>query len=226
MSPFTGMKEECLIFMLSNEHDLYLAVGYISAQERLWQMDLIRRSTEGRLSEIFGKSFLQVDIVSRCLRMPEKSKLIIQNEDPGIIACMEAYAEGINLFITTCNKLPVEFKILSYRPEPWSLVDIVNIIGLMGWSLGSRNLTAELFNYQLVRKVGAEKASTLIPDWDIASEIVYPGFKLDDTLISRARSLILSFDRVKSLGVPSFSGSNNWAVSGKRSRNRETTPFK
>lgn len=201
----------------ANEHDLYFAVGYISAQERLWQMDLIRRSTEGRLSEIFGKSFLQVDIISRCLKMTEKSRLILQNEDPAIISCMEAYAEGINLFINSCKKLPLEFRILSYKPEPWSLEDIVNIIGLMGWSLGSRNLTAELFNYQLVRKVGAEKASTLIPDWDIASEIVYPGFELDDTLISRARSLILSFDRVKSLSVPSFSGSNNWAVSGNRS---------
>ena len=83
----------------SGEHDLYLATGYISAQERLWQMDLIRRTTTGRLSEIFGKSFLQVDIISRCLNMSEKSKLIIQNEDPEIIACLEAYTEGVNSYI-------------------------------------------------------------------------------------------------------------------------------
>jgi len=83
----------------SGEHDLYLATGYISAQERLWQMDLIRRTTTGRLSEILGKSFLQVDIISRCLNMSEKSKLIIQNEDPEIIACLEAYTEGVNSYI-------------------------------------------------------------------------------------------------------------------------------
>ncbi len=201
----------------SSEHDLYLAVGYISAQERLWQMDLIRRTTAGRLSEIFGKSFLQVDIISRCLNMTEKSRLILQQEDPEILSCLEAYSEGVNQYISSCKKLPCEFRILSYKPEPWCLEDIVNIIGLMGWSLGSRNLTAELFNYQLVRKVGAEKASALIPEWDIDSEIVYPDFELDDSLVSGVRSFILSFDRVNSLGVPSFSGSNNWAVSGKRS---------
>lgn len=201
----------------SNEHDLYLAVGYVSAQERLWQMDLIRRSTTGRLSEIFGKSFLQADIISRCLRMTDKSGKILENEDPSVIACMQAYIEGINFFILNCKKLPLEFRLLSYRPEPWSLEDIVNIIGLMGWSLGSRNLTAELFNYQLVRKTGAEKASSLIPDWDLATEIVYPDFVLNDTLISEVRSLITSFDRIISLGVPLFSGSNNWAVSGERS---------
>jgi penicillin amidase len=201
----------------SNEHDLYLVVGYVSAQERLWQMDLIRRTTAGRLSEIFGKSFRQVDIISRCLNMTEKSKIILQHEDPEIIACLEAYTEGINQYISSCKKLSCEFRILSYKPEPWCLEDIVNIIGLMGWSLGSRNLTAELFNYQLVRKTGAERASALIPDWDIDSEIVYPGFELDDSLISGLRSFILSFDKVKSLGVPSFSGSNNWAVSGDKS---------
>jgi len=201
----------------SNEHDLYLAVGYVSAQERLWQMDLIRRSTSGRLSEIFGKSFIQVDIISRCLRINEKSGKILENEDPSIIACMQAFVEGINFFVINCKTLPPEFRLLSYRPEPWSLEDIVNIIGLMGWSLGSRNLTAELFNYQLVRKTGAEKASSLIPDWDLATEIVYPDFVLNDTLISEARSLISSFDRIISLGVPLFSGSNNWAVSGERS---------
>ena len=202
----------------SNEHDLYMAVGYVSAQERLWQMDLIRRSTQGRLSEIFGKSFLQADIISRCLQIPEKSAKILKDQDPAIIECMQAYTDGINHYINSCKRLPVEFRILSYKPDPWRMEDIVNIIGLMGWSLGSRNLTAELFNYQLVRKVGAEKASSLIPDWDVASEIIYPDFRLNDTLISAARSLIFSFDQIKNLGVPLFSGSNNWAVSGSRTK--------
>lgn len=56
------------------EHDLYLATGYITAQERLWQMDLVRRSSTGRMAEIFGKAFVQTDILTRCLRIEEKSK--------------------------------------------------------------------------------------------------------------------------------------------------------
>ncbi len=202
----------------NNEHDLYLAVGYISARERLWQMDLIRRSAYGRLSEIFGESFLQADIFSRCLRIDEKSKLILKNEDPEIVACLQAYADGVNAFInSTGRKLPLEFRLLSYTPEPWSLEDILSIIGLMGWSLDSRNLTAELFIYQLARKVGSEKAFGLIPDWKAVTNVAYPDFEINDTLISLTRSIVSSFDQIMKLGVTAFSGSNNWAVSGNRS---------
>ncbi len=201
----------------ANEHDLYMATGYVSAQERLWQMDLIRRSNSGRLSEIFGKSFIQTDIISRCLQTKEKSRRILENEDPSVLDFLQAYIEGINFFISNCRKLPLEFRLLSYSPEPWSLEDIVNLIGMMGWSLGSRNLMAELFNYQLVRKVGPEKASTLIPDWNLATEVVYPDFVLSDTLIAETRCLVSAFEKKIPLGVPCFSGSNNWAVSGERS---------
>ena len=201
----------------TSEHDLYMAVGFVSAQERLWQMDLIRRSTTGRLSEILGKSFLQSDIFSRCLQVKEKSKLVVENEDPEIIACMQAYADGVNSFINSAGKrLPLEFRLLSYTPEPWSLEDIVNITGLLGWNLDSRNLLAEISNYQIVRKLGAQKASGLIPDWNNNTDPVYPDFVIDDTLISLTKSLVSSFNRITELGVTAFSGSNNWAVSGNR----------
>jgi penicillin amidase len=102
-----------------SEHDLYLTAGYISAQERLWQMDLIRRSATGRLSEIFGKSFLQADIFCRCLQINEKSKNIIRNEDPAVIDCMKAYVDGVNSFIDSCRKLPLEFRLLTTGSDDW-----------------------------------------------------------------------------------------------------------
>jgi len=202
----------------TNERDLYLATGYISAQERLWQMDLIRRSSTGRLSEIFGKSLLQSDIFTRYLRMEEKSREILRDESPEIIASLQAYTDGVNLFInSSLRDLPLEFRLLSYTPEPWRLEDITNIIGLMGWNLDSRSLAGELFIYQLIRKAGAEKAWSLIPGWEEVTSIAYPDFKIDDTLLSSTRSMISSFDHLKELGIPVFSGSNNWAVSGIRS---------
>jgi len=212
----------------ANEHDLYLAAGFISAQERLWQMDLIRRSATGRLSEIFGdkkntsseimgKSFLQADMFARCLQIQEKSKIVLENEDPEIISCLQAYADGVNAFIKTASdKLPLEFRILSYTPYPWTLEDIANIIGFMGWNLTSRNLTSEIFSYQLVQKLGIEKASMLLPDWKIPTEYAYPDFEISEELLSRIQSSISSFDQVNELGVTAFSGSNNWAVSGNR----------
>ncbi|MCU0377801.1 MAG: penicillin acylase family protein [Bacteroidales bacterium] len=200
-----------------NEHDLYMAVGYISAQERLWQMDLVRRSSTGRLSEIFGKGFIQADIFTRCLQIREKSRLLLQNEDPEITASLQAFADGINAYINTPGiRLPMEFRLLSYKPEPWSLEDSAGIIGLMGWSLDSRNLSAELFIYQLIKMLGREMASSLIPDWDALGNVVYPEFTLNDSIISRTKSFISSFDRVLELGVTAFQGSNNWAVAGYR----------
>ena len=211
-----------------NEHDLYFAVGFVSAQERLWQMDLIRRSSTGRLSEIFGdrsntsseingKTFLLADRFARCLQIREKSKNVIEKEDPEIIRCLQAYTDGVNAFINSVKrKLPVEFRILSYSPEPWTLEDVANIVGFMGWNLTSRNLTSEIFSYKLVQKLGFEKASVLLPDWKIPADFVYPDFKLDQAIISQLESFISATDRIANLGVTAFSGSNNWAVSGKR----------
>ena len=213
----------------ANEHDLYFAVGFVSAQERLWQMDLIRRSSTGRLCEIFGerpntsseingKTFLQADRFARCLQIGEKSKIVLEKEDPGIINCLQAYTDGVNYFIRSNKKrLPLEFRILSYSPDLWTLTDVADIVGFMGWNLTSRNLTSEIFYYNLVQKLGVEKASMLLPDWKIPSEYVFPDFKIGENLINQVQSLISSADLINDLGVTAFSGSNNWAVSGKRS---------
>jgi penicillin G amidase len=203
----------------SNQHDLYYLTGYVTAQERMWQMDLIRRATKGRLSEIFGKSYVQTDLFLRSLNMTEKSRIVIEKEDPLIKSVMQAYADGINKWIEEHNnKLPVEFRLLSYKPEPWTLEDITNIIGYMGWDLASSNLSDELKNYRLIKKLGAKEASELLPDWNIVDEVVFPGFELNDYEISKSMSFIASMDKLEELGLASFSGSNNWAVSGKRSK--------
>ncbi|HLP60219.1 MAG TPA: penicillin acylase family protein, partial [Candidatus Deferrimicrobium sp.] len=82
-----------------NEEDLYRAVGYIMAQDRLWQMDLLRRVTTGRLAEIFGAEFVETDLLMRALRISEKSKAILAGSNPKIINTLEAFTDGINQFI-------------------------------------------------------------------------------------------------------------------------------
>lgn len=202
----------------ANEKDLYFATGYVMAQERLWQMDLIRRATTGRLSEIFGESMVQTDLFLRSLDITNKSKRIIGNEDPEIIDCLTAYVDGVNEYmISAGKKLPPEYRILGYRPEPWKLEDIANIIGYMGWDLAGGNLSADIFNYKLFKKLGYDKGSTLIPDFKAVTSSVFPDFRLSDTALKSARDFISSVDKLKALGIASFSGSNNWAVSGNRS---------
>lgn len=202
----------------SCEHDLYMATGYIAAQERLWQMDLIRRSAAGRLAEIFGKSFIEADVFTRCLQIYETSKGMLGDENPAIVRCLQAYTDGVNAFISQAGRrLPLEFRLLSYNPEPWSNEDIVSIIGLMGWNLDYRNLAAELFIQQLINLLGSEKARELIPDWQATTNFAYPELKLSETLLSLTRSFVSSFGKVAELGIPSLTSSNNWAVSGARS---------
>jgi len=201
-----------------NEHDLYYATGYVMAQERLWQMDLIRRATTGRLSEMFGESMVQTDLFLRSLEITNKSKMILNSEDPEILDCMKAFADGVNEYIDKAGKkLPMEFRILGYKPDPWKLEDIANIIGYMGWDLAGGNLTADIFNYKLFRKLGYEKGSTLVPDFKAVKSSVFPDFRLSDTALKSAEDFISSIDKLKALGIASFTGSNNWAVNGSKS---------
>lgn len=201
-----------------NEHDLYYATGYVMAQERLWQMDLIRRATTGRLSEMFGASMVQTDLFLRSLEITNKSKMILNSEDPEIIDCMKAFADGVNEYIDKAGKkLPPEFRILGYKPDPWKLEDIANIIGYMGWDLAGGNLAADIFNYKLFKKLGYEKGSSIVPDFKAVKSSVFPDFRLSDTALKNAEDFISSIDKLKALGIASFSGSNNWAVSGSKS---------
>ncbi len=202
-----------------NEPDLYFAVGFVMGQERLWQMDLIRRATTGRLSEIFGKDYVQTDLFLRSLDMTTKSKMVLSTEDPEIVSVLQAYTKGVNAYIREAGrKLPPEFRILGYKPEPWKMEDIANIIGYMGWDLASRNLAEDIFNYKLVKKVGQVKAGELIPEGKEANTLVFPDFSLDEGKLKEALMFIASLDKLKPLGIESFSGSNNWAVSGKKTQ--------
>jgi len=202
----------------SNEHDLYFMTGYITAQERLWQMDMVRHATQGRLSELFKRDMFETDIFLRALGMQEKSRMVLEKEDPEILATLQAYADGVNAWITGCGKkLPPEFRILGYEPEPWTMVDITNIIGFIGWDLASSNLSNEISNYKLGMKLGAEKAAELIADWNLVDEVVFPDFKLDDKLTDKALKAVSSMEKLEELGIVTLSGSNNWAVSGSRS---------
>lgn len=164
-----------------NEHDLYIVTGYIMAQERLWQMDLIRRATTGRLSEIFGDEYVETDLFMRSLRMTEKSERIIASSNPEIIDAVEWFVRGVNSYINdTGKRLPPEFRILGYKPEPWTMENTVNIIGYMGWDLASGNLSGDIFLYRLLEEAGEEITRQLTPWLDYQGTVVYPGFVYDD----------------------------------------------
>ncbi len=201
-----------------NEHDLYLAVGYAMAQDRLWQMDLLRRVTQGRLSEILGKELIDADMLFRSLRFTEKSRKVLGAADSNMRSCVESFAEGVNQFISQAgNNLPPEFGILGYKPEQWLPEHSLNLIGYMAWDL-STGWTTEVLLDQMRRKIGSDLSKYMLPDMDsVHKTVIYPDFKLDKSTAEVLTKLSNTTSVVEELGLDVFQGSNNWAVSGKKS---------
>ena len=121
-----------------NEEDLYRTVGYVMAQDRMWQMDLLRRITTGRLSEVLDPGLVEADMLFRALEFTKKSRQVISQTDPDILRGMEAFTDGVNQYITqNQKKLSFEFTMLGYKPDPWEIEHSFNLVGYMAWDLSS-----------------------------------------------------------------------------------------
>ncbi|MBT6766740.1 MAG: penicillin acylase family protein, partial [Prolixibacteraceae bacterium] len=197
-----------------NDADLYRSVGFTMAQDRLWQMDLLRRVTQGRLSEILGKEQVNTDLLMRSLRIQEKSEKIFAGAQPEIVEALEAFSDGLNQYIEN-YPLPPEFKVLAYKPEPWKPVHSINLIGYMSWDLTS-GWGTEMTLHEMGKEIDMEQLLDLIPDLEKHNTASFPDFNLsivnlDETILSANREL-------EKLGIEVFSGSNNWAISGKKSK--------
>jgi penicillin amidase len=115
----------------ATQEDLFVAQGYVTAQDRLWQMDLLRRNANGELAEVMGSSMVVHDRMQRVLQIRNTARRVYGNLSAEDRARFEAYARGVNLFIQQHrDSLPAEFRLLHYRPQPWSGADSVSI-GLM-----------------------------------------------------------------------------------------------
>jgi len=142
----------------ASEDDLFLAQGYVTAQDRLWQMDALRRNANGELAEILGPSMVKHDKAQRVLQFQNTARRIYANLPAADRARLDDYARGVNLYIADHpHTLPPEFKLLFYKPQQWTGVDSVSI-GLMmvqmldtHWEakLGREAVAAKLHNPKL-----------------------------------------------------------------------------
>jgi penicillin G amidase len=201
-----------------NEGDLYRAVGYVMAQDRLWQMDLLRRVTLGRLSEIFGDSVVAVDLLMRALQISRKSRAILDNcTDQGLVSALDAFCAGVNAYIADAgSRLPPEFRILKYTPEPWEPMHSVNLIGYMAWDLTNPWDIEPLF-HKIRQQVGDARYQELLPDPAMMKTPVHlPGY--DMVSMDWDAGLRHSAKILENLGVTVFHGSNNWAAGPDRTQ--------
>ncbi|MGA7245841.1 MAG: penicillin acylase family protein [Terracidiphilus sp.] len=115
----------------ATQQDMFVAQGYVTAQDRLWQMDAYRRSANGELAEVMGPSLLRHDKAQRMFQFRNTAHRIYASMPPEERARYEAYARGVNLYIAQHqDSLPPEFRLLHYKPQPWTGADSVSI-GMM-----------------------------------------------------------------------------------------------
>ena len=198
-----------------NQKDAYLALGYVHAQDRLWQMELVRRIAAGRLSEILGKELLSVDQFFSGLGIEEAANKTIASLDKSSQAYVltQAYLDGINQFIKN-GKTPLEFILLGLEKEKYTIKDIYNVFGYMSFSFAVAHKTDPLLT-EIKEKLGAPYLSELL---GFASENLTVNKtsipeKINAT-ISRAVSSIMD-----DLPVSPFIGSNSWVIAPEKTKN-------
>ncbi|MEN8230121.1 MAG: penicillin acylase family protein [Bacteroidota bacterium] len=201
----------------TNEQDLYRTVGYVMAQDRLWQMDLIRRITTGRLSEVLDPGLVDADQLFRALDFSKKSEWVLSKTDPEIIACVEAFTDGVNQFIEQHQrKLSFEFKLLGYKPDPWEIIHTANMIGYMSWDLSS-GWGAEMALYKMQQVLNDTLFKELLPNMKYQSTPVFPEYISSNENLEMQSAMDDAIGIVEKLGLQAFEASNNWAISGSKS---------
>ena len=145
-----------------NEADLFWAQGFVTAQDRLFQMELTRLFVSGRLAEMTGPAGRESDIRMRTIGFVRHARRHAAMLNDEARQALQSYANGINAFIARTDEMPLEFKLAGVRPQPWSMVDSIAIAYFMGWG-SAANLKDEIIAQMLIEKLGPVKARELFP---------------------------------------------------------------
>ena len=198
-----------------NQRDAYIALGYVHAQDRLWQMELTRRIAAGRLSEIFGKKLLKVDRFFSGLGIEEAADKTIENLDKTAQSYLltEAYLEGVNQFIKNGNA-PLEFILLGLDIEEYDIKDVYNVFGYMSFSFAVAHKTDPLLT-EIKEKLGTSYLNELL---SASGE----NLTINKTSIPKEINATLSrtvADIMNNLPVSPFIGSNSWVIAPEKTKN-------
>jgi penicillin amidase len=201
-----------------NEHDLMVATGFVHAQDRLWQMDLERRAGEGRLSELFGAATLPFDKMFRIVGIRRSAEAIAGAIDAASLERLQWYADGVNAFIAGAHgRLPAEFDLLNYQPEPWTPLHSIVIGRLMAWELNLSWWTDVTYG-MIAERVGLMAALEIMPGFPAEVPPTVPAAdwrsyaSLGRDYMHAARDFGAAFASASISG-----GSNAWVIAPSRS---------
>lgn len=211
-----------LSIQAANDHDVYFAMGYAHAQDRLWQMEVQRRLAQGRLSEVFGKKTVRQDIWFRTLGLYPSAHTAWEALSQPARASLVAYADGVNAWLAGGATLPPEFLALGVKPAPWQPVDSLALVKVFALNLAG-NMNQEIERFLAAQTVDDNKLRQLYADYP-ANAPVTAG---DGTHLQAGQAgaalgglLALQHQIEGALQVGGrYVGSNAWVVSGRLSQN-------
>jgi len=144
--------------------DAVYALGFVHAQDRLWQMEVNRRTAAGRLAEVFGEGALEADRFLRTLGVRRAAEANLQRLDAPTRELLERYADGVNAFLATKPVLPVEYWLTGAAAEPWTPVDSLGWVKMMAWDLGG-NWRNELLRMRLAKTMPNARIHEFLPPY-------------------------------------------------------------
>jgi penicillin amidase len=213
----------------ANEPDALFGLGFVHAQDRLWQLEFLRRVGRGRLAEVLGPSAIDRDKMFRTLGIAQSASATWAHYLPEHRTLINSYVAGLNAAMEQQrrNGLPPEFVILNFEPEPWRAEDVFVLAKVLGWSV-DRNWNQELLRMQVVQKVGESRAAQLMPAYTADGPIILPQSRvhaerelavsaprLDEDFIARLAAFEREVAESSGAGGPGI-GSNNQVLSGAR----------
>jgi penicillin amidase len=220
----------------SSLEDLFFAQGYVTAQDRLWQMDMMRRFASGELSEILGEDTLKLDREQRILGLRAAAKKALEMASSRDRSFFEAYARGVNAYIGGHgSSLPIEFRIMHYAPKPWQVEDSLVIANQMVKDLNYHYFYDALSREKILAKLGPELTADLYinrswhdrpptvmrgdlnePDSNTGDSDDEDDDDSPDNSVTRRSAPALKVLPIHGLRNedPAVNGSNDWVVSG------------
>ena len=204
-----------------NDLDAMTALGYVHAQDRLWQMEVVRRIAAGRLSEIFGEEFIEVDKFFLNLGIDQNSKETVAKIDKNTIAYKQtiAYLNGVNDYVNN-GKTPVEFTVIGVEKTEFNIEDVYNVFGYMGYGFAMGNQTDPLIT-ALKEKLGSDYIKQLDLVIDTNSQLIQTSPKQqisEETAVSLSQITQTVFDKAS---IPPFVGSNSWVLAPEKTKNNK-----
>ncbi|MBU8933448.1 MAG: penicillin acylase family protein [candidate division Zixibacteria bacterium] len=193
------------------EHDGFFAMGWQHAADRLFQMDLTRRVSQGRLSEMLGEMTLDFDIQQRRIGHHRIARQALQNLSEPDLARLQAYADGVNAYVLECDAFPFEFYLLPVAFEEWTVYDCLTILSFKTWYSDALQNRDDFF-VELSRKLPSDIASDFLPEYPSWAPVT-----ADDKNVAEQPRRLLP-DGLEKWRLPSATAvSNAWIIGPDRS---------